>query len=161
MLSLPRSLSIKHMGLYDFFFLQLCWKSHRSWWNHSTLTPEVTVQLEVVNQQRVSIRSINVRPALLASCSLPFQQGSYFSAQPSLLVRKSGFHLLIGDFFSLLCSEGPCRRRHMSSLLSLFIYCVLSTRWRFSVSIPSRWWEHLEYSKCQVFPFPLQTKATY
>lgn len=103
----------------------------RSWWNHSTLTPKVSVQLEAVNQWRVSTRTINLHPATLVSCSLPFQQGSYFSARPSLLVRQSGFHLLIRDFFNLLCSEGPWRKRHMSSLLSWFIYCVLSTSWWF------------------------------
>lgn len=82
-------------------------------------------------QWRVSTQTINLHPARLVSCSLPFQQGSYFSTRPSLLVRQSVFHLLIGNFFNLLCLEGPWRRRHMSSLLSLFIYRVLSTRWRF------------------------------
>lgn len=99
------SLSIKHMGVHDYFFY-LCGKSPRSWWNHFTLTPEVSVQLEAVNQWQVSTRTINLRPAPLASCSLPFQQGSYFSAWPSLPIQQSRFHLLIEDFFDLLCSEG-------------------------------------------------------
>lgn len=116
------------MGVHDYFFY-LCGKSPRSWWNHFTLTLEVSVQLEAVNQWQVSTRTINLRPAPLASCSLPFQQGSYFSAWPSLPIRQSRFHLSIWRFLrSFVFGGGPWRRNCASSLLPSFIYCILSTR---------------------------------
>lgn len=107
-------------------------------------------QRSIGSGQSVSTQTINFCPAPLANCSRPFQQGSYFSARPSLLVRQSEFHLLIGDFFNLLCSEGPWRRRLMFSHL-----CTASCQqddstflpWSFSGSIPSRGLEHLN-AKC-------------
>lgn len=102
----------------------------RTWWNHSTLTLEVSFQLEVVNQRWVSTRTINLRPAPLTSCSLPFQHGSYFSTRHSFLVRQSDFQLLIGDIFNLLSSGGP--RGFFPCLIrsGSFLYCILPPRWR-------------------------------
>lgn len=101
---------------HTFFFFTYA-ETPRTWWNHSMLTPEVSFQLDVVNQRWVSARPINLHLPPLASCSLPFQHGSYFSARPSLLIRQSEFHLSIGDFFNILCPVGLWRRRYMITLL--------------------------------------------
>lgn len=130
-----------------FLFFPVMLNPPRSWWNHSTLTSEVSVQLEAVNQWPVFTRTINLRPALLASCSLPFQQGSYFSARafsPCPTVWVSSIDWRTWVFYFPYLFTVSCQRKWRFRCFYFLLHSFVAVGWNV-------------WSKCQVFPFPRQT----